>query len=73
MTRGKKGTILKAVHVETSESMEEAWRRNRETRERERREVKQLTLEMNERMRMVEDDDADLADTSSWPKLAGNE
>ena len=73
MTRGKKGTVLlKAVHVETSESMEETWKKNRENRDRERREVKRLTLKMNERMRMNDEDEPDFADESNWPKLAEN-
>lgn len=73
MTRGKKGTILKAVSMETSETMEETWRRNRQNRERERREIKNLTLGLDERQRQWDPIEEDLSGMSSWPKISGNE
>lgn len=47
----KKGnrTVLKAVNLESSKSMQDAWREQKERQEQERREVKHITLKMDER------------------------
>lgn len=51
MTRGKGNrTILKAVKIQSSETMHASWRQHQEAREKERKELKQLTLAMNDRM-----------------------
>lgn len=51
MTRGKGNrTILKAVKIQSSETMHASWRQYQEAREQERRKMKQLTLAMNDRI-----------------------
>lgn len=51
MTRNKGNkTVLKPVRLEQSESQHEMIRRFKEKREQERREMKQVTLAMNERI-----------------------
>ncbi|KAI1725024.1 hypothetical protein Ddc_06303 [Ditylenchus destructor] len=52
MTRGKGNrTVLKAVKMESDKNMHEGWRQYQEQKERERREMKHVTLAMNERIR----------------------
>lgn len=59
MTRGKGNhTVLKAVKLETSQSMQEAWREYEQVRERERKEVKKLTLAFDERQQMDQGEEA---------------
>lgn len=51
MTRGKGNrTVLKAVKMESDQNMHESWRHYNEQREKERREMKHVTLAMNERI-----------------------
>lgn len=64
MTRGKGNhTVLKAVKLETSQSMQEAWREYQQVRERERKEVKKLTLAFDERQQMDQGEEAPAAST----------
>lgn len=66
MTRGKGNrTVLKAVKLETSQSMQNAWREYQQVRERERKEVKKLTLAHDERQQNDPAEEASAAATST--------
>uniref|UniRef100_A0AC34GNB7 MIF4G domain-containing protein n=1 Tax=Panagrolaimus sp. ES5 TaxID=591445 RepID=A0AC34GNB7_9BILA len=58
MTRGKgQKPVLKSVHLEISQSMKDSWGQEREKSTQERNIVKNITLQMNDRIQQRVDDD----------------
>ena len=51
MTRGKgQKPVLKSVHLEVSQSMKDSWAQERQQSAQERKIVKEITIQMNERI-----------------------
>jgi hypothetical protein len=58
MTRGKgQKPVLKSVHLEVSQSMKDSWAQEQQQSAQERNIVKNITLQMNERIQQRVDDD----------------
>lgn len=58
MTKSKGKPTLKPVHMQVSQSMKDTWDEQRKTTEQERKQVKQITLQLNERIQQRVDEES---------------
>jgi len=67
MTRAKGKPLLKQVNMQVSQSMKDSWDQQRKTTEQERQHVKEITLQLNERIQQRVDDESTMNPPQAVP------
>ncbi|KAE9550663.1 hypothetical protein FO519_006124 [Halicephalobus sp. NKZ332] len=67
MTKAKGKPMLKQVNMQVSQSMKDSWDQQRKNTEQERRHVKEITLQLNERIQQRVDEDGSMNPPQTVP------